>query len=152
MKFALVADFFTEYYLSEECEIVSLGSNWQADINHVIGTFNAALEKNYVICMDESLFKGDKASMERLKSAITEPTIRVEQKYQPSRTINSYHRFFAASNSEHFANIPIDDRRFVFIRVSDRKQQDLNYFNIIHKAINDSSVIGAMVYDLLKSI
>ena len=119
-----------------------------ADINHVIGTFNAALEKNYVICMDESLFKGDKASMERLKSAITEPTIRVEQKYQPSRTINSYHRFFAASNSEHFANIPIDDRRFVFIRVSDRKQQDLNYFNIIHKAINDSSVIGAMVYDL----
>ena len=119
-----------------------------SDINQVIGTFNAALEKNYVVMMDEALFKGDKASMERLKSMISEPTIHVEQKYQPSRTINSYHRFFAASNSDHFANIPVDDRRFVFIRVSDRRQQDLAYFNIVHKAINSLSIISAFAYDL----
>ncbi len=121
-----------------------------SDINQVIGTFNAALEKNYVVMMDEALFKGDKASMERLKSMISEPTIHVEQKYQPSRTIASFHRFFAASNSEHFANIPIDDRRFVFIKVSDRKQQDLIYFDMVHKALNDSSTIAAFVYDLFE--
>jgi len=120
-----------------------------SDINQVIGTFNAVLEKNYVVMMDEALFKGDKASMERLKSMISEPTIHVEQKYQPARNIYSYHRFFAASNSEHFANIPIDDRRFVFIRVSDRKQQDLIYFDIVHKAINNPDVIAAFVNDLL---
>ena len=57
-------------------------------------------------------------------------------------------RFFAASNSEHFASIPIDDRRFVFIKVSDRKQQDLIYFDMVHKAINDSATIAAFVYDL----
>lgn len=119
-----------------------------SDINQVIGTFNAALEKNYLVMMDEALFKGDKASMERLKSMISEPTIHVEQKYQPSRTIESYHRFFAASNSEHFANIPIDDRRFVFIKVSNRKQQDLIYFDLVHKAINDPTTIAAFVYDL----
>jgi hypothetical protein len=79
---------------------------------------------------------------------ISEPTIRVEQKYQPSRTIDSFHRFFAASNSDHFANIPVDDRRFVFIRVSDRRQQDLAYFDTLHKAINTPSIISAFVYDL----
>lgn len=119
-----------------------------SDINHVIGSFNAALEKNYVVMMDEAIFIGNKAAMERLKNMISEPTVRVEQKYQPSRTIDSYHRFFAASNSEHFANIPIDDRRFVFIKVSDRKQQDLIYFDMVHKAINDSATISAFVYDL----
>jgi len=119
-----------------------------SDINHVIGSFNAALEKNYVVMMDEAIFVGNKAAMERLKNMISEPTVRVEQKYQPSRTIDSYHRFFAASNSEHFANIPIDDRRFVFIKVSDRKQQDLIYFDMVHKAINDSATIAAFVYDL----
>ena len=119
-----------------------------SDINHVIGSFNAALEKNYIVMMDEAIFVGNKAAMERLKNMISEPTVRVEQKYQPSRTIDSYHRFFAASNSEHFATIPIDDRRFVFIKVSDRKQQDLIYFDMVHKAINDSSTISAFVYDL----
>ena len=119
-----------------------------SDINHVIGSFNAALEKNYVVMMDEALFVGNKAAMERLKNMISEPTVRVEQKYQPSRTINSYHRFFAASNSEHFATIPIDDRRFVFIKVSDRKQQDLIYFDMVYKAINTSATIAAFVYDL----
>ena len=121
-----------------------------SDINQVIGTFNAALEKNYVVMMDEAIFVGNKAAMERLKNMISEPTVRVEQKYQPSRTIESFHRFFAASNSEHFANIPIDDRRFVFIKVSDRKQQDLMYFDMVHKAINDSSTIAAFVYDLFE--
>jgi len=119
-----------------------------ADINQVIGTFNAALEKHFCVCLDEALFKGDKASMERFKSMISEPTIRVEQKYQPSRTIDSFHRFFAASNSDHFANIPVDDRRFIFIRVSDRRQQDLVYFDMVHKAINTPSIISAFVYDL----
>ena len=119
-----------------------------SDINQVVGTFNAALEKHFCICLDEALFKGDKASMERFKSMISEPTIRVEQKYQPSRTIESYHRFFAASNSDHFANIPIDDRRFVFIRVSNCRQQDLLYFDLIYKAINSPSIIAAFVYDL----
>jgi hypothetical protein len=100
--------------------------------------------------MDEAIFVGNKAAMERLKNMISEPTVRVEQKYQPSRTIESFHRFFAASNSEHFANIPIDDRRFVFIKVSDRKQQDLIYFDMVHKAINDSSTIAAFVCDLFE--
>jgi hypothetical protein len=120
-----------------------------ADIGQVIGTFNAALERNYVICMDEALFKGDKASMERLKSLITEPNIRVEQKYQPSRTIDSYHRFFAASNSEHFATVSLGERRLLFLRVSDKRIQDLPYFESIYRAISNKTVISAMVHDLV---
>ena len=38
-----------------------------SDVGEVIGQFNAALERNYVVCMDEALFHGDKKSLEKLK-------------------------------------------------------------------------------------
>ena len=120
-----------------------------SDIDQVIGRFNAALERNYVVCMDEALFAGDKKSLNRLKSVITEPEVRIEQKYQPSRTIDSYQRFFAATNHEQFAHMEHDDRRFLFLRVSDKHKQDTEYFGKLHKSLHDGKTVEALVYDLL---
>jgi hypothetical protein len=120
-----------------------------SDVAHVIGNFNAAIERNYVICMDEALFSGDKKALDRLKSMVTEPTVTIEQKYQPRRTINSYHRFFAASNHKHFAQVEADDRRFVFFQVSEARKGDHAYWDNVHKAIDDPAVIAAMVHEML---
>jgi hypothetical protein len=120
-----------------------------SDVENVLGNFNSQLERNYVVCMDEALFSGDRKSMERLKSLITERVCRIEQKYQPARTIESCHRFFAASNGDHFANIERDDRRFLVLRVSSIKQGDAKYFEKLFQTINDESNLGAMVYDLM---
>ena len=120
-----------------------------SDIGEAIGQFNAALERNYIVCMDEALFHGDKKSLEKLKSLITEPKCRIEQKYQPSRTIDSYHRFFAASNHNHFAHVDKDDRRFLFIRLSSMHKQDPIYFDALNDVLEDDNVIAAMVYDLM---
>ena len=120
-----------------------------SDVQQVIGHFNAVLERHYVICMDEALFSGDKKALDRLKSLITEPTCRVEQKYQPARTIDSYHRFFAASNHDHFAHVEQDDRRFVFLRVSDDAKGNHQFFNQLAKAINDPLVVDALVHELM---
>jgi len=118
------------------------------DINEVIGQFNAALERNYVVCMDEALFAGDKKSLDKLKSLITEPKCRIEQKHQPSRSIDSYHRFFASSNHDHFAHVDKDDRRFLFIRLSSVHKQDQIYFDAVNDALDDNAVIAAMMNDL----
>jgi len=120
-----------------------------SDINHVVGNFNACLERHYVVCMDEALFAGDKRAVDRLKSLVTEPVVAIEQKYQPRRTIDSYHRFIAASNSDHFAHTDRDDRRFLYLRVSSARQGDHVYFDALHKAIDDPAVISAFVHDLL---
>lgn len=120
-----------------------------SDINQVVGQFNAALERHYVIIMDEALFSGDRKSQDRMKSLITETTCHIEQKYQPARTINSVHRFFASSNHNHFSHIEADDRRSLVIRVSDEYQGNLPYFSVLSNEINDDQAIAAMVYDLL---
>ena len=119
-----------------------------SDVDHVVGTFNGVLERNYIVCLDEALFKGNKAGMERLKSLITEPTIHIEQKYQPARSIQSFHRFWAASNSDHFAQISQTERRLLFLRVSNKRKQDFSYFDTYYKAVSDPQVISALVHDL----
>lgn len=119
-----------------------------SDVDNVIGRFNAAIERNFVLCMDEALFAGDKKAMDRLKSLVTEPTVTVEEKHQPRRSIDSFHRFFAASNHAHFAQVDPDDRRFMFFRVSEARKGDHTYWSELYRAIADSAVIAAMVHDL----
>lgn len=131
-----------------------LSAIWQqstllvSDINHVLGQFNAQVERSYVLCMDEALFVGDKRATERFKSFVTEPSITIEQKYQPRRTIASYHRLFAASNHAHFAQVDPDDRRFVFLRVSESRKGDTAYWDQFHKAVANPAIVAAMVHDL----
>jgi len=119
-----------------------------SDIEQVTGRFNACLERNLVICMDEALFAGDRKSMDRLKSMITESVIQIEQKFQPARSIQSVHRLFASSNHSHFGNIEMDDRRFVFLSVSNSKQQDTSYFGQIAAYFEDEKTVGALIYYL----
>ncbi len=95
------------------------------------------------------MFSGDRKSPDRMKSLITEKTCHIEQKYQPSRTIESVHRFFASSNHEHFSHVEADDRRSLFVRVSDVHQGDHAYFDQLSAAIEDDQVIAAMIHDLM---
>ena len=118
------------------------------DIDQVVGRFNARLERSYAVCMDEALFAGDRKALDRLKSMITEPYINIEQKYQPARSIESVHRFFAASNHDHFAHVEMDDRRFVFLAVSDTHQQDATYFAQLAANLHDPTAVGAFVHHL----
>jgi hypothetical protein len=119
-----------------------------SDIDHVIGGFNACLERKYAVCMDEALFRGQKKAIERLKSLVSEPVITIEQKFQPRRNCNSIHRFFAASNQKHFANIELSDRRFLFIRISKDYKEDHAYFENLHKAMEDKAQLEDVVYQL----
>lgn len=120
-----------------------------SDVDHITGGFNSVLECVYVVCLDEAMFKGDRKALDRMKSLITEPEITIEAKYQPRRSLRSFHRFFAASNHQHFAHVEPDDRRFLIMRVSDARKSDFEYFGRIHTAISDPMTIAALVHDLL---
>jgi len=119
-----------------------------SDIEQITGRFNAALANAYVVCMDEALFVGDRKSQDKMKSLITEPVISIEQKHQPQHTIESYHRYFAASNHDHFAQIENDDRRYFILPVSSAYQQNNKYFSELFRAIASDSAIEAFMHVL----
>ena len=120
-----------------------------SDIKAVVGDFNAALERAFWVALDECMFKGDKKSQDRMKSLVTEPAIQVEQKYEPSRTIESFHRFVACTNHDHWAQIRSDDRRYLFVRVSDCHKQDAKYFGQLSIVLNDGTTVPAFAHHLI---
>ena len=117
-----------------------------SDMDQVTGRFNDCLERNFIVCLDEAMFAGNKKAMDRLKSTVSESYVQIEQKFQPARPIESVHRFFASSNHDHFGHIERDDRRSVILRVSESRQQDTHYFAQISNALHDPDSIAAMVY------
>ena len=85
---------------------------------------------------------------ERLKSFVTEPMIQIEKKYVPRQEIRSLHRFIASSNQKHFGNVDLDDRRFLFFRVSEKYKEDTAYWNNLYDALNDKKNLEAVFYKL----
>ena len=118
------------------------------NIDAVTGSFNAILERAYIVFMDEALFAGDRRSSDALKSIVTEHIIHINEKHQPARQIKSYHRLFAATNADHFKNTERDDRRDFTLRVSEARKGDHAYWKALHHAI-DHGGVAAMVHDLL---
>ena len=131
-----------------------------SNIDDVLGRFTGALERSYIVWLDEAIFKGDRKSQDTLKSFITEPYIRIEEKYQPKRGIESYHRVFAATNHDHFGQVAADNRRFFMLNVSNhrkvdrattvevqRKQND--YWRDFYAALRDEVTIPALLYYLI---
>jgi len=106
------------------------------------------LERNFIVFMDEALFVGDRRASDALKSLVTEPVIHINEKHQPARQMQSFHRFFAATNAEHFKNTERDDRRDFVLRVSEIHKGDHAYWKALYDEIENGGV-EAMVHDLM---
>jgi hypothetical protein len=119
-------------------------------IDEVTGKFTAAaLEQSLAVWMDEALFSGDKKSMDKLKALITEDRLTIEEKFQPAKSMKSFHRIFGASNHEYFAPTDKDDRRFFFLKVSEAWKQDDTMFDPLFKSYDDGYTLPAFVHYLL---
>lgn len=117
-------------------------------IDDVTGNFNASLERAFIVFLDEALFAGDRKASDSLKSLVTEPIIQINEKYQPARQTRSYHRFFAATNAEHFKNTERDDRRDFVLKVSEARKDDYPYWSALNAEIEHGGA-AAMMHDLL---
>jgi hypothetical protein len=118
------------------------------NVGTVTGNFNADLERTFIVFMDEALFVGDRRASDALKSLVTEQVININEKHQPSRQINSYHRFFIATNADHVKQTDRDDRRDFALRVSEAHKGDYTYWNALEYEMVNGGV-AAMVHDLL---
>ncbi len=127
--------------------IILLGGLQVNNVDTVTGTFNAALERSFIVFMDEALFVGDRRASDALKSLVTEPLIHINEKHQPARQTRSYHRFIAATNADHFKNTENDDRRDFTLRVSEIHKGDHDYWKVLYDEIENGGV-AAMVHDL----
>jgi hypothetical protein len=117
-------------------------------IDNITGNFNGSLERSFIVFMDEALFVGNRGATDSLKSLVTEPYILINEKHQPTRQIQSYHRFFAATNAMHLKHTERDDRRDFALRLSDEYKGDHAFWTALYASI-DAGGVAALVHELL---
>lgn len=117
----------------------------------VWGDFNGMMCNCFLVNLNE-LSKKDTIEAEgKIKGLITDNTLAINQKGLPQYKIKSYHRFITTTNKEEPMNSSNGDRRNLIIRSSDEKKGDFQYFETIHKYLDDSHVIRTC-YDYFKGI
>ena len=119
-------------------------------IKSITGQFNGSIERAFIVWLDEAIFDKNRGATDSLKSLVTEPVILINEKNQPARQINSFHRFFGASNSDFYKATDRDDRRDFVLRVSDAYKGDHDYWIALHNEIKNGG-IEALVRVLLKA-
>lgn len=117
------------------------------------GAFNEMMANAFIIVLDEVSKKETQHSEGQIKGLITEPTITINGKGKAHYTIASYHKFIATNNPDQYGNEPMtttkDDRRKYFMRCSDEKIGDKEYFDSIYAMYKDDNKMKS-AYEFFK--
>jgi len=94
----------------------------------VVGRWSGHLIGKLLWLSEETLFAGDKVSMNRLKDRITSTTIDVEKKGIDKFSMPAFTRYVFTSNQIHALHLESDDRRFFVLGTATVHQRDTEYF------------------------
>ena len=95
---------------------------------HLVGNFNAHLKDILLVSADEAFWAGDKSAEGVLKAMVTEEYMQIEPKGKDTFRIKNYIRLMISSNNEWVVPAGLEERRFFVIDVSDKHEQDREYF------------------------
>lgn len=130
----VIGHLLQQYYL----EITSMES--------ITGRFNGHLKNVLLLHANEAIWGGNKASAGKLKSLITDSHQTIEQKGRDIIRVRSFIRLIVSSNETWAVPADADDRRFVFLDVSDSHKENEPYFAAIHDEMNGSGLGAFMAY------
>jgi len=119
----------------------------ESDMDRILGRFNSSMADKLLVLIDEGLWGGDRSKVGPLKAFITQKWITIEKKGVDSIVLPHHARLIIASNETWAVHVDQDDRRFVFLDVSDAKAQDREYFSGLYQQMN-SGGYEALLYFL----
>jgi len=93
----------------------------------VFGNFNGLMKEAFLVCFNETNKSNFYNQNDKKKALITDSIININQKGLPTITCNSFHRFITFTNNSDPAKK--NKRRDIFIRCSDDKINNTEYFN-----------------------
>lgn len=97
-------------------------------MDDLVGRWSGHLFGKLLWLSEESLFAGDKKSMNRLKDRISSHTLDMERKYMDKTLVKTFTRYVFTSNQPHALHLELDDRRFCVLQVGTDHHQDAEYF------------------------
>lgn len=119
----------------------AFGSLWAPHFVHafsaedIVGKFNGHFGESSFTFFDEAFFAGDLRHSSMLRGLISEPTLRVEKKFENRRTEVNTQKFIFAANAKHAVDAAIDSRRYFALEVLPKRPDDGPYFDALNAAI-----------------
>ena len=130
-----------------------LGSNKVLEtsepLKYVFGDFNGRMASSYLVNLNEINKREMSMCQDKFKALATDPKLMINEKFQKSYPIKSYHRFINCSNSDDPVPTKDGDRRNCIMKASDKKLGDQAYFDRLWAMLEDKNAM-ASIYDYLK--
>jgi len=104
---------------------------------HLTGNFNSHLGSALLVFADEAVWGGDKQAEGSLKGLVTEETMLIERKGVDAIPVKNHVHLIAASNESWVVPAGMEERRFCVVDVSNKRQQDTEYFGSIVKQMEN---------------
>jgi hypothetical protein len=110
------------------------------EFERLVGTFANGRKNKILINMDETSGKESFSLSEKIKSFITEETLKYEQKGIDSITLNNFARWIFTTNNDTPIKIELSDRRFVVFECDSSVCKNTKYFKELASVFNDDQV------------
>jgi hypothetical protein len=120
-------------------------------IEDATGTFSTLAKRAVLLYLNEAVFGGDKRTAGPLKSLVTDPMQKYEEKHLPALMLRSCLHIIVSSNNDWAVPIGIDDRRFVVLQVSEKHKNDPAYFEPLWSEIRNGGK-EAFIHHLLHDV
>lgn len=119
------------------------------DSNQITGQFNSQLADCVFLYADECFFAKDKASINKLKAMVTEPTLPIEKKGYDLVDAPNYLSIAISTNEEFAVHASRNARRWFVLEASLAKRGDREYFDLLNADCTSDTVRAAFLYDML---
>lgn len=116
--------------------------------NHVFGEFNAIAGNKTLLFLDEATWGGGHVQKAQLKTAITGPTVLINDKNMRHLTVPNYRRFVFASNEAFYYGADADDRRLLPLEFKDKHRPSKEWFNSFYAARKNGKMLQNLLYRL----
>ncbi|MEQ9465595.1 MAG: DUF5906 domain-containing protein [Haliea sp.] len=110
------------------------------NMERLTGKFNNHLKDKLLVHANEATWGGNKSAEGTLKAMITDSFRAVEPKGKDIITVRNCSRLIISSNEEWPVACGPDDRRFVFLDVSEVHKQDHAYFKAVYEELKSGGV------------
>lgn len=127
-----------------------LGSHYAplSSITELVSNFNYHLKNAVLIHANEALWGGNKKEIGTVKAMITEQNCLIEGKGKDRIVVRNFKHVILSSNEDWPVHLDPDDRRFLVLRVSEKRKEDHEYFKEIQEQLKNGGY-EALLYDLL---
>jgi len=129
-----------------------LGESHYTTVHHpryLEGQFNAHMEGNLVMVLDEAFWSGSKSTDASLKSITTNPRIRIERKGKDSYVADNLSRLVVIGNEDWLVPASSDERRYAVFTVGEGKKQNREFFARMRICMEDKGGAGLLLWYLM---